>query len=112
MSVITVTIENWESEVRQAKELTLVEFWGETCPKCKTLLPAYQTLADDPIYVGKVKFCSVDTGANRRLAISHKVMSQPTILFYREGNEVARINRDDVSISAILERLQKLLDIY
>ena len=42
----------------------------------------------------KVKFCKVDTSANRRLAISQNVMGLPAVILYKDGQKVKELVRD------------------
>jgi thioredoxin 1 len=60
-------------------------------------------------YEGKVKFCKLNVAENRRLVISLKVMGVPTFLFYKEGELKDRISGEEVTIEAIKERMEKLL---
>ena len=53
------------------------------------LMPTVEELAVK--YADKMKFCKVNTAENRRLAIELKVMSLPSFLFFRDGQEVARL---------------------
>ena len=46
---------------------------------------------------------------NRRLVIGLRVMAVPTILFYKGGENVARLTGEGVSIEAIREEAGKLL---
>lgn len=110
MPIIKLTKDQWGTEVLQAKEkLVVVEFWGETCPKCQALAPQYEQLAEDPAFHGSVKFCSVNTTSNRMLAISQKVMSQPTVIVFRDGVQVTRFAREMFTIHALREVLVSLL---
>lgn len=110
MAVIQISKDTFSTEVRKAKsdQLVLVEFFGQDCSKCKEIAPVLQELSEDKVYQKAVKFCAIDTALNRSFAISRRVMSQPTILFYKDGIEVARLNRDQVSRDSI----KQLLDEY
>ena len=87
----------------------MLDFWGPKCGPCMALMPKYHELADNPKYEGKFKFCSVDTSKNRRVAITLKVMAQPTFLFYKDGKEAARISGEDTTIEAITAKVEELL---
>ena len=69
---------------------------GDNLVALKSLLPEYE---------GKVKFCSVDTSKNRRVAITFKVMSQPTFLFWKDGAEAARLGGDETGRASCRERV-------
>nr|WP_232294253.1 thioredoxin family protein [Syntrophaceticus schinkii] len=59
-------------------------------------------------YEGKAKFCKLDTGGNRRLAISQKVMGLPTIAFYKDGEKVAEFSKE-FSMEEVEKKLQELI---
>jgi thioredoxin 1 len=81
--LLAVDKKNFEEEVLQFKGVAVVDFWSQKCEPCKALMPEVEELAAK--YEGKAKFCKLDTGGNRRLAISQKVMGLPTIAFYKDG---------------------------
>ena len=60
-------------------------------------------------YEGKAKFCKVDTSTNKRVAINFKVMSLPTILFYKDGAEVARLGGADATAENIEAKVKELI---
>lgn len=109
MAITEITKENCEEEVVKSPVLAVVDFWGPKCGPCMALMPKYHELAEDPAYEGKVKFCSVDTSKNRRVAITLKVMAQPTFLYYKDGKEVARISGDDTTIEGIKAKVDELI---
>ncbi|MCR5347935.1 MAG: thioredoxin [Fretibacterium sp.] len=108
MAITEITKENMDAEFKACPTLAVMDFWGPKCGPCMALMPKYHELADNPKYEGKVKFCSVDTSKNRRVAIAFKVMSQPTFLFWKDGAEVARLGGDDLTIEAITAKVDEL----
>ncbi|WP_456300456.1 thioredoxin family protein [Syntrophaceticus schinkii] len=81
-------------------------FWRQKCEPCKALMPEVEELAAK--YEGKAKFCKLDTGGNRRLAISQKVMGLPTIAFYKDGEKVAEFSKE-FSMEEVEKKLQELI---
>jgi thioredoxin 1 len=59
-------------------------------------------------YEGKVKMTKVEAPKNRRLCLDLKVMSLPTVLFYKDGKEVDRLS-GTVSVDAVEQSITKLL---
>jgi thioredoxin 1 len=90
--MIEINNDNFDQEVLQSDKPVLIDFWGPRCSPCLALLPKVEELAKK--YEGKVKFCKIDTNANRRLAISQKVMGLPTVILYKNGEKVEELVRD------------------
>ncbi len=90
--MIEINKDNFDQEVLRSDKPVIVDFWGPRCSPCLALLPKIEDLAKE--YEGKVKFCKVDTNANRRLAISQKVMGLPTVVLYKNGQKVKELARD------------------
>jgi thioredoxin 1 len=88
-SVISVTAETFDSEVRQA-EAALVDFWGPRCAPCLALMPHVEKLAE--AYSERIRVLKVNAQENRQLCIQLKVMSLPTFIFFANGQEVGRIS--------------------
>ena len=85
MAAIELTSENFEQEVLQADKTVLVDFWASWCGPCKMLSPVIEEIADErsDIKVGKV---NIDE--HPELAQKYGVMSIPTVLVIKDGEEV------------------------
>ena len=53
------------------------------------LAPTFEALAKD--YKGKISFAKLDTDESPKTAMSLSIHSIPTLLFYKEGNQVHRM---------------------
>ncbi|MBQ6969920.1 MAG: hypothetical protein IJP85_06290 [Synergistaceae bacterium] len=111
LAVVEITKENFEAEFKNSPVPAVLDFWGPKCGPCMALMPKYHELAENPKYEGKFKFCSVDTSKNRRVAMMVRpaVMAQPTFLFFKEGQEVARLGGDSLTIEAITAKVDELI---
>lgn len=103
--MIEVTKDNFEQEVLQANGITLVDWWGPKCEHCLELMPSVKELASQ--YGDKMKFCSVNTSGNRRLAISQKVLGLPAFIFYRDGEKIDELSGQDVEPEDIEAKIKQ-----
>ena len=110
LSITEITKENFEAEFKNSPLPAVLDFWGPKCGPCMALMPKYHELADNPKYEGKFKFCSVDTSKNRRVSMMVRpaVMAQPTFLFFKDGQEVARLGGDGLTIEEITAKVDEL----
>lgn len=80
---------NFETEVLKAKNLVLVDFFAEWCGPCKMMSPAVDELAKQ--YKAKAKIGKIDVDESSQVAGRYGVMSIPTIIFFKNGEEVDRV---------------------
>ena len=81
----TITVDNFDKEVLQAKGKVLLDFWASWCGPCRMLSPVIDEIArENPdLIVGKV---NVDEeGA---LSRKFRVMSIPTLIVFDKGEVV------------------------
>jgi thioredoxin 1 len=77
---------NFGEEVLKSDTPVLVDFWAAWCGPCRMMAPVLEEVARD--LEGKVKVVKVNVDKNRSTAGSYKVMSIPTIVFFKNGNPV------------------------
>lgn len=87
MSVVKVTLDNFDQEVLNSNVPVLVDFWAEWCGPCKMLSPVVDKIAEsaDGFKVAKV---NVDDEAG--LAMRYQVVSIPTLIVFKDGKEAKR----------------------
>lgn len=85
MSVLHVTVEDFEKEVLQAEKPVLVDFWATWCGPCKMISPIIEELASES---SEVKFCKVNVDEQSKLAEKYRIMSIPTLLVIKDGEVV------------------------
>jgi len=88
MAVINLTLENFESEVMEAKVPVLVDFWATWCGPCRMMSPVIDEIAEE--MGNRAKVCKVNIDEQRDLAIKYNVMSIPTFIVFKEGKEINR----------------------
>jgi thioredoxin 1 len=82
MAVITITTDNFETEVVASQKPVLVDFWATWCGPCRMISPIVDEIGNerDDIKVGKI---NVDE--EPELAQKFGVMSIPTLLVFENG---------------------------
>jgi thioredoxin 1 len=78
------------SEVQALPGLTLLEFGTEWCGHCRAAQPLIaQALAEQPQW----QHLKIEDGPGRALGRSYRIKLWPTLVFLRDGQEVARLVR-------------------
>lgn len=82
-TVVEFTDSNFDTEVIQASEPVLVDFWAEWCQPCRMLAPTIDALASE--YDGKAKVGKLDTDSNRDVAMKFGIAAIPTVILFKDG---------------------------
>ena len=82
MAVITITKENFQSEVVQSDKPVLLDFWATWCGPCRMVSPIVDQIAYErsDIKVGKI---NVDE--QPELAQQFRIISIPTLVVMKDG---------------------------
>lgn len=86
--MLVITDKNFEEEVLNSKIPVLVDFWAPWCGPCQMVGPIIEELAKE--HEGKVKIGKLNVDENPQVAVKYSVMSIPTVIFFKEGKEIAR----------------------
>ena len=84
-NVITVTSENFDSEVLTSEKPVLVDFWASWCGPCRMLSPIVDEIAEE---VQTIKIGKVNVDEQQDLAGKFGVMSIPTLILFKNGQPV------------------------
>ena len=89
MSVKHFSNDTYQSEVLQGSGPILVDFWAPWCGPCKMLGPVIDGLADE--LSGKAVVGKVNIDDEPDLAAKYGVVTIPTIILFKDGQEVNRL---------------------
>lgn len=70
------------------EKLTVVDFFANWCGPCKMLAPVFASVEND--YSDKANFIKLDIDQLNEVSSQYDVQSIPTIIFFKNGNEVGR----------------------
>ncbi len=75
------------NELLQENELSIVDFYSDDCPPCEMLAPIFEKLA--VLHGDRIQFIKIKREENKEFAKGIGVTGSPTVLFYKNGKEVA-----------------------
>mgnify|MGYP006305263477 CR=1 FL=1 len=94
---IALTADTFKDQV--ASGVTLVDFWAEWCGPCRMVAPILDELSGD--YEGKATIAKVNVDEASDLAQEYGVSAIPTLLVFKDGEEVNRFvgmtKKDDLA---------------
>jgi thioredoxin 1 len=77
---------NFQSDVLESNQLSMIDFWAEWCGPCRAIGPIVEDLSKQ--YEGKVNVGKVNVDQNPQVSMQYGITSIPAILFIKGGQVV------------------------
>ena len=85
----------------------VIDFWATWCGPCKAMSPIVEKLAEE--YAGRVLIGKYNVDEETDLAAENRIMSIPTLLFYKNGHKTSIRLAGSQPEAILRERIEELL---
>ena len=82
---LTITKDNFNTEVKNSNKPVLLDFWATWCPPCKMIAPTIDEISNE---FNDIKVGKVDIDDQPEIASAFGVMSIPTLIVLNNGKVV------------------------
>jgi thioredoxin 1 len=96
----------FKHEVLQSSLPVVVHFWAPWCGVCRMIEPTLQHLVRESNSC--LKLVGVNADENLKLASAYKITNLPTVLLFKEGKLLHRLDRVDRK-DQLLQTLQQIM---
>lgn len=100
---VRISKDDFEEKVIKADKPVLVDFYSDTCIPCKKMSGVVAQIEEE--YAGKAYVYKVNSLYEADLVEQYGVMSAPTFIIFKDGEEVQRL-RGVQTKDALVEKLQ------
>ena len=94
-------------EFTNSQGVVLVDVWAPWCGPCKMISPIVDEISND--FYGKVKVGKLEADSNRDMVMEMGIRSIPTLIVYKDGQEVER-STGSINKQKLSEMLQNHLN--
>ena len=81
------TDDSFDSDVLQAGQPVLVDYWAEWCGPCKMIAPILDEVSKD--YDGRLKVAKMNVDENRDVPAKFGIRGIPTLMLFKDGQLAA-----------------------
>ena len=100
------TDSNVNEQIASGKPV-VIDFWATWCGPCMRLAPVIDELAEE--YGDRVVIGKYNVDEETELSGEYRIMSIPTILFFKNGDQVRELRMTGATKEQLRERIEKLL---
>ncbi len=83
-----VTDSTFQAEVLDSGESVLVDFWAPWCGPCRVVHPILEEMS---VERDDVRIVSLNVDENQQTAGRYEVLSIPTLILFKDGQEAKRV---------------------
>jgi thioredoxin 1 len=105
-NVLELKDDNFKEVVLKSDKPVIVDFWAAWCMPCKMLTPTIEEIANE--YKGRYNIAKLNIDDAMNTATSLSVMNIPTLIFFNNGQEVARM----VGVASKRDILKKIEEVF
>ena len=87
-NLLTITDQNFQ-DIISGDQPVLVDFWAEWCGPCRLVAPHLEALATE--HPDRLTVAKLNIDENPQSPATYGVMSIPTLILFKNGEEVRRI---------------------
>ncbi|MFH8142664.1 MAG: thioredoxin [Muribaculaceae bacterium] len=103
---MTITDKNAREIIESGKPV-VIDCWATWCGPCKAMSPLIDQLAEE--YEGKVVIGKYNVDEEGDLATEYRVMSLPTILFFKNGEKTSIRLAGSQTRETLVAKIEELL---